>query len=862
MDDLTNSVNQGDTSPSLLLASDTISELFQNPVQMDIAATLGLFDDPTSLQGCGLDTSNMLDPSSLLNPVSMVGQSSFFNEPIQTTAGDLLQQAMASVDAKGHELDSQILPISTSTNIMQDAVSMLEGEPKTINPASFPSDLLVSSASEMLAPPTSSVSEQSFVQPQALMSDNASTGSEQISENVTQPLCDADLTHNKLSVQDQATEVKLSVTQGVSGNNSFILGDSEPSTVTEDLVPPTVREQLLPGTLQQPPLSSAASTLAIKDPVTTSIISTTSSVNAESAIASTTSQSATTVTTTTLPLQPPTPEVSLPSSLPAPLPQPSSMLQPGMSVPSSVSLPSTSPTTTPTELKPSVTPPTSIALPTSTMLLSQPLQTPSQPSLTPLQTPSQPLSHAPLQPSNVPALPQPSPVQSQPSTTQTQAAISSSQPSNTPLQPLTTSSTTTATSSSSDTTPKGLNLPLLEFLRANFPSLRLDNPKDIFQVNTLLAHVLQQQQVLQQAQLQVSQAQQAAALRISSAAQGSKLVATSASLLAGQQSSASPSSLQLAKPVGLVSQPAKPALSTSSTTMSTTFTQGTVAKNRTPVFAQILPQSSSTGTLSLSTTTSSTKSASPIIVPKQPKRGFTSPLLLGKQKATTDKVVHTTLASIPSVLPNTPSPLHTSILMTKSASFRKELPRLSTRSATKLSLQTMPQAKTLVEPAENEFTEIDVGEPFQILDLPPHLKDHCYSRYNPEEGERIAKLKGLNLKISSSIPPARVSYAPQVPDSPTTLFKLLKVTPRKTSSRSNGGTTQRNNNKRTISRSRGLVVSVLHLYCTCMPLHFQILFVDGLLLLVEVGVVGGQGAQVLTQVDRHCPAQELGVRHL
>ncbi len=52
--------------------------------------------------------------------------------------------------------------------------------------------------------------------------------------------------------------------------------------------------------------------------------------------------------------------------------------------------------------------------------------------------------------------------------------------------------------SSLKTVPKGLNLPVLEFLKVNFPALRLDTLGDIMQVNNMLTKTLQmQQQVLQ-----------------------------------------------------------------------------------------------------------------------------------------------------------------------------------------------------------------------------------------------------------------------------------------------------------------------------------------------------------------------------
>lgn len=94
---------------------------------------------------------------------------------------------------------------------------------------------------------------------------------------------------------------------------------------------------------------------------------------------------------------------------------------------------------------------------------------------------------------------------------------------------------------------------------------------------------------------------------------------------------------------------------------------------------------------------------------------------------------------------------------------------------------------TLVQPSENEATEVDVGEPVQHLERPAHLRDHAYSIYNPQEGENIALGAQRSIRVTSTIPPIRLSYAPQVPDSPTTLYKLLKVVSKKSGGR--GGRT-------------------------------------------------------------------------
>lgn len=219
-----------------------------------------------------------------------------------------------------------------------------------------------------------------------------------------------------------------------------------------------------------------------------------------------------------------------------------------------------------------------------------------------------------------------------------------------------------------------------------------------------------------------------------------------------------------------------------------------------PVFAQILPhQVTSGGTTKVTISQGVVGRPTPIVIPKQPKLksgaatigggggggvgggGFSSPLLLSRQKKAPK--VSSTLVSIPTAAGDRSSPLTSTGTMTtpqtRGRGREGGMTRMSTRTAAKQHHLT----KTLVEPVDAEPMDLDVGEPFQVLELPPHLKDHSYSCYNPEEGERIAGQQGLSIKVFSGIPPARVSYAPPLPDSPNTLYKLLKVIPKKTASR-------------------------------------------------------------------------------
>ena len=373
------------------------------------------------------------------------------------------------------------------------------------------------------------------------------------------------------------------------------------------------------------------------------------------------------------------------------------------------------------------------------------------------------------------------------------------------------------------TAPKGLNLPILQFLQANFPALQLgDTSKDVFQVQTLLAHVLQQQQQLQQLQQQAQQQVQKAVASGQTSSNSHSAVKTtllnmkprtpvatpsppSSASTPTPTSSAPAQPVKPVKPVKPVSSGSSPMLSSSSSTASSSSSSSTVSpqviKQRSPmpVFAQVLPQVSSGGATKVTISQGMVGRPSPIVIPKQLKIGagaYSSPLLLSRQKTK----VQTTLASIPA-----PSPTPTSSSSTLTASLttpsqsstpttKKEggSAKLSARTAAKQQHLT----KTLVEPVDAEPMDLDVGEPFTILELPPHLRDHSYSCYNPVEGEKVAKQRPQSIRVLSGIPPARVSYAPPLPDSPNTLYKLLKVLPKKTTSRRSSTTSTKTPSRR------------------------------------------------------------------
>ena len=111
--------------------------------------------------------------------------------------------------------------------------------------------------------------------------------------------------------------------------------------------------------------------------------------------------------------------------------------------------------------------------------------------------------------------------------------------------------------------------------------------------------------------------------------------------------------------------------------------------------------------------------------------------------------------------------------------------RPATRAMSKLSATSFPlvnpralspfMSTTVVQPVDQEPMDIDVGLSSNRMELPSHLSDHNYCIYNPV----VTVTRQPPLDAVLNIPSERLSYAPEVPDSPRTLYKLLKVVPRK-----------------------------------------------------------------------------------
>ena len=423
---------------------------------------------------------------------------------------------------------------------------------------------------------------------------------------------------------------------------------------------------------------------------------------------------------------------------------------------------------------------------------------------------------------------------------------------------------------------KGLNLPLLQFLNLNFPSLKIKDLQDVLSINALLAQVLKQQ--INTDSAVAAQQQSAESAKVSTTPRVAVSISTTTPLQSGtldtkslstrflqpksnvlsssptlgarpvvaprsatqtglfvpstplgassatlskaassQTSSLLTSSSEVkgmqARPVRSDGQPMASQSHTgasnaginvdllsrqSSSLLSTLASPASLASNRKAVLVQILNKTSSqqSSTSSVGTSSSLTSSPlttthtrSPVMVPRMTPLSK-SPLILNRHGRTQNQVVRTTLASLSAGQQSTPpsskpSSLCVSLSLPSLRNVQQGIHHKRKTPTRKSHLLDLGQqlSRTVVQPAESEAMEVDVGQPIQRLALPKHLKDHSYSLYNPEEGEKLRQ-SDAGFTPVSSIPPARLSYAPQVPDSPSTLHKLLKVLPKKNSRQS------------------------------------------------------------------------------
>ena len=506
------------------------------------------------------------------------------------------------------------------------------------------------------------------------------------------------------------------------------------------------------------------------------------------------------------------------------------------------------------------------------------------------QSASSSAAHTPKQPLVVPAsqtatsgratpLQFPPPSAVTPITHPSSSSVSTSLPAS-QLVGLSAAATSQAISTSSASMlAKGLNLPLLQFLNLNFPSLKIKDLQDVLSINSLLTQVLKQQinnPSSSSASLTTQQLTEASKLGqptlktvIPSSKSPTKVPSNTASAKVARSQVQVPSKLVAVSPTvsGATPSPSLPlpvsvpsAASSSKTLSSLTPTTAAQFKpqqltadgklvdlttqltatglgvnmdllskrsssllstlsspststamaasgnNRKAVLVQILNK---TGSSSPTTVTTTPPSKDPILIPRMVKPLSKSPLILNRNRCS-QLQQHKGLSASPSATINTTSTTsyrsstHTSKPSTPVSSLcvslslpalkgslqlkdpvekkRKTPSRKSAHQVTPSATSDANQLnRTVVQPAESEAMEVDVGQPVQKMKLPKHLRDHSYSLFNPDEAEKQRILSATNFSFISTIPPARLSYAPLVPDSPSTLHKLLKVLPKKNS---------------------------------------------------------------------------------
>lgn len=663
-----------------------INELLQNPVPVDVAATLGLLDDPTTPLGSALDSSNMLLSSGLIEASALLDLSA--SRPTNGASAESQASEKPQPDSAktGSSPPLNIPDINQLASSLM-AAAMAEMKDSEVNqPAQYDTD-----SSSSLNPPlsvpdisqftTSSVPQTASSQPEGLLESTPTPvdSSPQISKPVSVP----DISHPTSTPTSVPTPL-VTVRNSTSENSRVLppinphvggtlqqsvtacqpLGTNEADKLTTTAAPASSGGSGSQGVVHHPVESSESSVLQAGTP---------SSVLQASA-----SSSGRSVDTSVQ---------TMPVRVPPPAPNTSSL--PIRSSPLPANVPSGTKEV-----------PASLQYTTVGNLLASAIA------------------------SSVSKL-------SSPATSLPSVSSSSSHPS-----PAASSLPVAGPGSAS--LPKGLNLPLLQFLQLNFPHLRLENIKDILQVNAILANTLQQKEQ-----------QKAAAAQKPHPSSSPPVAATP--LLA--ELKVKPSTSPLTLPFSHAVRQQQKA-STTAPSVGQASASAAAGTNKGRVFAQIIRPSNTKVPVS---------NGNPVVIPKSHLASRnplqrSSPLILQKQTKAQSDLVNASLASIST---STPSPLTMSISTRSTRSRLKQ--DVGSSGASLKNLQHLKElTRTVIQPADSEMEVDVVGQPLQSLNLPAHLKDHCYSLYNPEEGERMTKMETGGIRITSTIPPARLSYAPQV----------------------------------------------------------------------------------------------------
>ena len=554
--------------------SDTISELLQNPAQVDIATTLGLLDDPSALTGSGLDTSAILDPSSFLAPPSTI------------VSGQTLSTTEATKPSSTRTFTSPASLEAISSRLLQGISSSMSSEmAASVISAQKPSQLAskgskVDAPPKIDAPPTSDTVTDLTSLINSIVSQEQQTGGNIVATAMTSSALLQPQQNQSMSsiLGSNPSPIPIpSVThiphtsstpaQGLIGQNPqrSLTSNQKDSIVQESTVTPSLGElcKSLPigGVSVETPSHGApipATTLSASLPPAANVdksktaVELSTAVMDQSKVPTQGSNAGTAVVSSGL-------KAVADTGLQQQAPVSSTVQHENKPFNEALSVTSTASASSLSGVfeakKPGVdSVGKSTAIPSSFLSAIQLQHSPQKSVAQVVQVGSQ-LQTSAAQPqvlksslSSIPSavtallptgLTDSAAVQAKPAvtatTTKSSSATAFQQTSTPPVANIATPPTDTPTTiqaktqtagssgqmgttstntSTSLTTPKDLNLPLLQFLQANFPALQLggltgggggDGSKEVLQVHTLLAHVIQQQQQLQQLQQQAQQ---------------------------------------------------------------------------------------------------------------------------------------------------------------------------------------------------------------------------------------------------------------------------------------------------------------------------------------------------------------------
>lgn len=218
-------------------------------------------------------------------------------------------------------------------------------------------------------------------------------------------------------------------------------------------------------------------------------------------------------------------------------------------------------------------------------------------------------------------------------------------------------------------------------------------------------------------------------------------------------------------------------LSIGTTSVPSSTVSVTTQLQRKPVLAQVIGSNSSLKNVSSSSVSPSLSSPSVVTATKEQ-----PPTSAPSHGVKTTPPSSTRLLVSPGAASNQSQPSAQKGVSTVSTPPKANTTPMNTSPIPDLSLHMVPPSNLTpldvdLDDVEMKEEPLDVGQPVVPLELPSFLADHTYCIYNPT----VPSLPRQLPEYVVTIPSERLSYAPEVPDSPRTLFKLLKVLPKKVS---------------------------------------------------------------------------------